>query len=85
MGHVVFDGTDQLRDTPEGAPANPLARDLGEPTLDQGEPRGSANGHAEAEAGADERSRQEGHVEAAEGVLGEAEEGQAVGRSTTSV
>ena len=35
MGHVVFDGADQIRDTPEGASANPLARDLGEPALDR--------------------------------------------------
>ena len=37
------------------------------------QPPCSAHGHAEEEAEADERSRQEGYVEAAEGVLGEAE------------
>ena len=39
----------------------------------------AAHGHAESEVGADERSRQESHVETDQGVLGEAEESRAVG------
>ncbi len=41
MRHIVFDRANQVRHAAEGPPANPLARDLGEPALDQIEPRGT--------------------------------------------
>jgi hypothetical protein len=33
--HVFLDGANQLGETPEGPPSDPLARDLGEPAFDE--------------------------------------------------
>jgi hypothetical protein len=39
MCDVVFDGANELGHASKGAPANAFASDLGEPTLDQIDPR----------------------------------------------
>ena len=39
MRHIVVDRTNEVRHAAKGAAANPLAGDLGEPALDQIEPR----------------------------------------------
>src|SRR5580658_4929680 len=38
---VFFDGANQVRQAAEGAPADPLSRDVREPALNEVEPRGA--------------------------------------------